>query len=89
MTDIPPDYGRLAEWNVRFLKLPADRFAEQVDEAPHESALFQLRRMLGLRGIELIVEKIETDRQLVELLEYDVTLGQGFLFGEPRPAAEA
>lgn len=51
----------------------------------------RMKRRLALDGIELIVEKIETERDLVEFLEFDVALGQDFLFGEPKvaPGADA
>ena len=39
-------------------------------------------------GIELIAEKCETERQIVDILELDVSLGQGHLFGEPRAIKE-
>jgi cyclic-di-GMP phosphodiesterase TipF (flagellum assembly factor) len=39
-------------------------------------------------GIDLIVEKIETEQMLVELLEYSIDFGQGYLFGEPRLSKE-
>ena len=32
----------------------------------------------------MIVEKIESEPQLVELLDYNIRFGQGYLFGEPR-----
>jgi cyclic-di-GMP phosphodiesterase TipF (flagellum assembly factor) len=32
----------------------------------------------------MIVEKIEHDSDLVELLDFEVDFGQGYLFGEPR-----
>ena len=41
-------------------------------------------------GISLIAERIEGETQVVDLLEYDVRFGQGFLFSQPRPVrAEA
>ena len=41
-------------------------------------------------GISLIAERIEGEAQVVDLLEYDVRFGQGFLFSQPRPVrAEA
>ena len=86
--ELPLDYARLADWHVRFVKVPAGRFAETDPQGPWEGSLFQLRRMLGLHGIELIVEKIETDQQLLELLEFNIAFGQGYLFGEPKPAPE-
>ena len=41
--------------------------------------------MLGRFGIDLIAEKIEGERAVVDLLDFDVRFGQGFLFAPPRP----
>mgnify|MGYP003339569298 FL=1 len=35
-----------------------------------------------------LVEKIETEQMLVELLDYSIDFGQGYLFGEPRLSKE-
>ena len=41
-------------------------------------------------GIDLIAERIENETTVVDLLDYDVRFGQGFLFSPPRPVrAEA
>ncbi|HWS10797.1 MAG TPA: EAL domain-containing protein, partial [Xanthobacteraceae bacterium] len=41
-------------------------------------------------GIDLIAERIEAEGAVVDLLDYDVRFGQGFLFSPPRPVrAEA
>ncbi|HAV49881.1 MAG TPA: diguanylate phosphodiesterase, partial [Brevundimonas sp.] len=39
-------------------------------------------------GIEVIAEKCESERQIVDILELDVSMGQGHLFGEPRAIKE-
>lgn len=41
--------------------------------------------LLRRHRIELIAEKVESERQVIEVLEFDVAFGQGHLFGEPRP----
>jgi cyclic-di-GMP phosphodiesterase TipF (flagellum assembly factor) len=41
--------------------------------------------LLGRFGIDLIAERIEGERAVVDLLDYDVRFGQGFLFAAPRP----
>jgi cyclic-di-GMP phosphodiesterase TipF (flagellum assembly factor) len=46
------------------------------------------RELLWRHGIALIGEKIETERQVVDLLDFQIDFGQGFLFGEPRPLKE-
>jgi cyclic-di-GMP phosphodiesterase TipF (flagellum assembly factor) len=45
---------------------------------------------LHRHGIRLIADKIEAENQVVELLDFDLSFGQGFLFSPPRPVrAEA
>ena len=39
-------------------------------------------------GVEVIAEKVEAERQVVDILELDVAMGQGHLFGEPRAIKE-
>jgi cyclic-di-GMP phosphodiesterase TipF (flagellum assembly factor) len=48
-----------------------------------------LKRVLDVHGIDLIAEKIETEQDLLELLDYRIDYGQGYLFGEPRISKEA
>ena len=43
-----------------------------------------LKQTMDDAGIDLIAEKIETEKMLVELLEHNIDFGQGYLFGEPR-----
>ncbi|MCZ4282207.1 EAL domain-containing protein [Kiloniella laminariae] len=74
------DLEALANGRVRFLKLEGWLFAENQIET--KRFLEQLR---GL-PIELVIEKVETEDALVQVLGQDVSYGQGFLFGEPRPA---
>ncbi len=44
-----------------------------------------LADLLGRFGIELVADKIESEGMVVDLLDYDVRFGQGFLFSPPRP----
>jgi cyclic-di-GMP phosphodiesterase TipF (flagellum assembly factor) len=44
-----------------------------------------LSDLLGRYGIDLIAERIEGERAVVDLLDFDVRFGQGFLFAPPRP----
>lgn len=75
------DPVRLAERHVDFVKIPAAALLDR----PRQSVI-RVRENLAKAEIDLIVEKIESDAELVELLEFDPDFGQGFLFGEPRPA---
>ena len=40
-------------------------------------------------GVELIAEKVESERQVVDILDLDIKLAQGHLFGEPRAIKDA
>ena len=44
-----------------------------------------LSDLLGRFGIDLIAERIEDERAVLDLLDYDIRFGQGFLFAPPRP----
>jgi len=81
--DLDLDVAALAGRHVRFLKIEADRLMHEVADKP------QLLRRLRRRKIDLIVEKVEDESLLIELLDYEIDFGQGFLFGEPRLARPA
>jgi cyclic-di-GMP phosphodiesterase TipF (flagellum assembly factor) len=49
-----------------------------------------LADLLARSGIDLVAERIENESMVVDLLDFDVRFGQGFLFSPPRPVrAEA
>jgi cyclic-di-GMP phosphodiesterase, flagellum assembly factor TipF len=73
----------LGQRNFRFVKIEAHRLLPSI--AGGESVPVEpLKRRFDLAGIDLIVEKIESEAMLVELLELGIDFGQGYLFGEPR-----
>jgi cyclic-di-GMP phosphodiesterase TipF (flagellum assembly factor) len=84
VTDLRFEPRELADRGVRFIKVPASLLLDpkQSSSDIHPSDLSDL---LGRFGIDLIAEKIEGERAVVDLLDYDVRLGQGFLFAPPRP----
>jgi len=82
--DFEVDGALLRRRGFRFVKGAASAFLLENGPDAH-----RMKRRLALDGIEFIVEKVETERELVELLEFDVALGQGYLFGEPKVAPEA
>ena len=91
------DFADLQRSDVRFLKVAADLLIEQLLDLDGASALPSLRDIsaadfAGLTrryGIELIAEKCESERQIVDILELDISMGQGHLFGEPRAIRDA
>jgi cyclic-di-GMP phosphodiesterase TipF (flagellum assembly factor) len=46
-------------------------------------------RLTRRYGVEVIAEKVESERQIVDILELDIAFGQGHLFGEPRAIRDA
>jgi cyclic-di-GMP phosphodiesterase TipF (flagellum assembly factor) len=40
-------------------------------------------------GVEVIAEKVESERHVVDILELNIGYGQGNLFGEPRAIRDA
>ena len=80
VTDLAIDLDRLLRHEFRCIKL--DR-ALVLDPA-NAGRIRELRHRCAAEGIDLIVEKIETENQLVEVLDTGFDFGQGYLFGEPR-----
>ena len=82
------DMDALRRRSVRFVKAsPALLLGQESGVAGGVSAE-DLGKILGRAGVALIGERIETERDVVDLLDFDVAFGQGFLFGEPRPLRE-
>ena len=77
----------LSEMGFRFMKIGAKqllRLNNQNLNAENAQSPQDVKRKLDLYGIDLIVEHVENERDLVELLEFDMEFGQGYLFGPPR-----
>jgi len=84
MRDPKLDLAGLARRRVRFVKVEAEVLLAAA--AADERAPGRLKSRLGREGVDLIVEKVESEESLRELLDHGIDYGQGFLFGEPRPA---
>ena len=46
------------------------------------------KKLLTRHGLNLIAERVEDEKTVVQLLEYAVDYAQGYLFGEPRAVRE-
>lgn len=80
--DLRIDCQGLSELGFRFMKIEAGqllRLARMENNDPRD-----IKRMLDLHAIDLIAERIEVERDLIELLDFDIDFGQGYLFGPPR-----
>src|SRR5690348_5398328 len=85
VTDLRFEPRELADRGVRFIKVPAALLLDPKLNSASDIHPSDLSDLLGRFGIDLIAEKIEGERSVVDLLDYDVRSGQGFLFPPPRP----
>jgi cyclic-di-GMP phosphodiesterase TipF (flagellum assembly factor) len=83
------DFAGLARRHFHFVKIEAAKILSPREQAGIPIAATDLKDALRRNGIDLIAEKIENERTVVDLMDYNVDFGQGFLFGEPRPSREA
>jgi cyclic-di-GMP phosphodiesterase TipF (flagellum assembly factor) len=85
VTDLRIEPRELADRGVRFIKVPAALLLDQRQSSASDIHPSDLSDLLGRFGIDLIAERIEGERAVVDLLDFDVRFGQGFLFAPPRP----
>lgn len=77
VTDLRFEPRELADRGVRFIKVPASLLLAAHDTASADIHPVDLSDLLGRFGIDLIAERIEGERAVVDLLDYDVRFGQG------------
>lgn len=85
VTDLRIEPRELADRGVRFIKVPATLLLDPRQASASDIHPSDLSDLLGRFGIDLIAERIEGERAVIDLLDYDVRFGQGFLFAPPRP----
>lgn len=92
VVDLDLDLQDLARADVKFVKVGAQGLLDELTEVEGRLVLRSLpdlaaedfAHLTRRYGIELIAEKVETERQVVDILELEIGFGQGHLFGEPR-----
>jgi len=85
VTDLRIEPRDLADRGVRFIKVPAALLLDQRNSSTSDIHPSDLSDLLGRYGIDLIAERIEGERAVLDLLDFDVRFGQGVLFAPPRP----
>ena len=85
VTDLHFEPRELADRGVRYIKVRASLLLDPKQVSASDIHPSDLSDLLGRFGIDLIAERIEGERAVVDLLDYDVRFGQGFLFAPPRP----
>ena len=82
------DVARARHYGVRHVKVAAGLLLGDPDEAGASVHPADLKDLLARFGLNLIAERIESERDVLNLLDYNLDFGQGYLFGEPRPIRE-
>ena len=80
------DYEWMNESRFKFVKIDARTLATQLKEPDAQGVLRTVKRALRAAGVNLVAEKLESEAVLLDLLDFQVDFGQGYLFGEPRLA---
>ena len=86
------DLQDLQRSDVKFVKIAAQTLLDELTEVEDRLVLRSMPdlaaedfALLARRyGVDLVAEKVENERQVVDILDLDIQLGQGHLFGEPR-----
>jgi len=97
VVDFDLDLQDLSRSDVKFLKIAAQPLLDELIEIDDRLVLKSLPDLAAedfcaltrRYGVEVIAEKVETERQVVDILDLDIAYGQGHLFGEPRPIRDA
>lgn len=73
----------LREHHVGFIKIEAGFFLSSADDSQARARLMRLRRALDNAAITVIAERVETEAQGMEIIDFDIAYGQGHLYGKP------
>ncbi len=85
LTDLRLEPRELTERGFRFIKASAALLLNRSSGNTTNIHPADFSDLLGRFGIDLIADRIENESTVVDLLDYDVRFGQGFLFSPPRP----
>jgi cyclic-di-GMP phosphodiesterase TipF (flagellum assembly factor) len=85
VTDLSMEPRELSERGFRFLKVPGATLLRSGHAGAGDIHPADLSDLLARYHIDLIAERIESEASVVDLLDFDVRFGQGFLFSQPRP----
>ena len=85
VTDFEQDFAELERNYFKYIK--AD-LADISAANPEPGEIEEQKSYLARRGMQLIASKIETEEMVIETLDNQIELAQGYLFGEPIAAEE-
>ena len=82
------DFLRLKAIGFRHLKVRSGTMLRGMNNAGAAVAAEDFKKLLTRHGLNLIAERVEDEKTVVQLLDYAVDYAQGYLFGEPRAVRE-
>ncbi|MBS0470521.1 MAG: EAL domain-containing protein [Proteobacteria bacterium] len=82
------DFVKLKKIGFRHLKIRAHTLTHGMNGSGAAVAAEDLKKLLERNGLNLIAERVEDEKTVVQLLDYGVDYAQGYLFGEPRAVRE-
>ena len=93
VSDLDLDLPDLERADVKYAKVSAslllsgllEREGRAAPRIVRDLAAADYAGVLRRHGVELIAEKVENEREVIDVLELDISYGQGHLFGQPRP----
>ncbi|MBS0410696.1 MAG: EAL domain-containing protein [Proteobacteria bacterium] len=96
--DLDLDFQDMTRSDVKFVKIGAEMLLDELQDTDDGQVVFRDMPDLAASdysalarrfGIEIMAEKVESERQVVDVLDLDIAYGQGHLFGEPRAIRDA
>ena len=82
------DFAKLKTLGFRHLKLKASILTGGMGSAQAAVTAEDFKKLLERHGLNLIAERVEDEKTVLQLLDYGVDFAQGYLFGEPRAVRE-
>ena len=78
------DFAKLKALGFRHVKVHAQTLVHGMTNAKAAVAAEDFKKLLERNGLNLIAERVEDAKTVVQLLDFNIDFGQGYLFGEPR-----
>jgi cyclic-di-GMP phosphodiesterase TipF (flagellum assembly factor) len=82
------DFTKLKNLGFRHLKVRADTLTKGMGMAQAAVGAEDIKKLLERHGLNLIAERVEDEKTVLQLLDFAVDFAQGYLFGEPRALRE-
>lgn len=85
VADLKISFQNLADLGFRFVKITTDRLLGRAGDLGTDIHPADLSDYFQRFGMELIADHVEREADVVDVLDFGVKYGQGYLFAPPRP----